>query len=82
MTWSDEFEGPIPAARGRRSHPETPEDRTAITQWHTAGMALIMAAEDRGPLLPARVGVLRAMIMRRVGVLHRSERDALADAEA
>jgi len=32
-----------------------------LPEWQAAGEALIMAAEDRGPLLHARVGMLRAL---------------------
>ena len=32
-----------------------------LEAWQTAVEALIMAAEDRGPLMHARIGVLRAL---------------------
>jgi hypothetical protein len=32
-----------------------------LPEWQAAGEALIMAAENRGPLLHARVGMLRGL---------------------
>ena len=32
-----------------------------LAEWQAATEALIMAAEDRGPLMHARIGVLRAL---------------------
>jgi hypothetical protein len=32
-----------------------------LPEWQTATEALLMAAEDRGPLMHARIGVLRAL---------------------
>lgn len=70
MTWSKPFEDPIPLPHGRelitleqaasylmklrKAEREAPE-------WQAATVALIMAAEDRGPLMHARIGVLRAL---------------------
>src|SRR5450631_4232386 len=46
----------------RRLHHEAAEGRTArLEEWQTATEALLMAAEDRGPLMHARIGVLRAL---------------------
>ena len=36
-------------------------DRLRLPEWQAAAEALLMAAEDRGPLLHARVGMLRAL---------------------
>jgi hypothetical protein len=71
--WSRPFEDPIPLPRGSqlitlkdaadyimklsKADRDTPE-------WQAAGEALIMAAERRGPLMHARVGMLRALKMR------------------
>jgi hypothetical protein len=38
-----------------------PKAEQDLPEWQTAIEALIMAAEGRGPLLHARVGVLRAL---------------------
>jgi hypothetical protein len=68
--WSREFEDPIPLPGGRQL--VTLKDAAdymmklskaehAMPEWEAAGEAVIMAAERRGPLLHARVGVLRAL---------------------
>jgi hypothetical protein len=38
-----------------------PKAEQAKPHWQAAAEAVIMAAEDRGPMLHARVGLLRAM---------------------
>jgi hypothetical protein len=38
-----------------------PKATQQLPHWQAAAEALILAAEDRGPLLHARVGMLRAM---------------------
>jgi hypothetical protein len=38
-----------------------PKAEQNLEAWQTAVEALIMAAEDRGPLMHARIGVLRAL---------------------
>jgi hypothetical protein len=38
-----------------------PKAEQNLEAWQTAVEALIMAAEDRGPLTHARIGVLRAL---------------------
>jgi hypothetical protein len=38
-----------------------PKAEQNLKEWQTATEALIMAAEDRGPLMHARIGVLRAL---------------------
>jgi hypothetical protein len=70
MSWSRRFEDPILLPRGREL--VTLEDAAAyimklpkaeqnLEEWQTATEALMMAAEDRGPLMHARIGVLRAL---------------------
>jgi hypothetical protein len=68
--WRQRFDDPIPLLRGCplvtfedaagyiMKLPKAERDRP---EWQAAGEALIMAAEGRGPLLHARVGVLRAL---------------------
>jgi hypothetical protein len=67
--WRRRFEDPIPLGRGRQlvtledaaNHILTLKDREAKAEhWKVAGEALIMAAEDRGPVMHARIGMLRA----------------------
>jgi hypothetical protein len=70
MTWQREFDEPIPLPNGRAL--ETLSDARAYIlrlkkadqcsePWQTAVEALLMAAEGRGPMMPARIGVLRAL---------------------
>jgi hypothetical protein len=68
--WTRPFEDPIPLPRGRRLITlkdaadyitRLPKAEQDDRHWQAAIEALIMAAEGRGPLLHARVGVLRAL---------------------
>ena len=65
MSWSDEFEDPIPGMVTLRDAADyiqkLPKATQQMIHWQAAVEALIMAAEGRGPLLHARVGMLRAM---------------------
>jgi hypothetical protein len=38
-----------------------PKAEQHLVEWQAATEALMMAAEDRGPLMHARIGVLRAL---------------------
>jgi hypothetical protein len=38
-----------------------PKSKQQSPEWQTAGEALMMAAEDRGPLMHAHIGMLRAL---------------------
>ena len=68
--WKRLFEDPIPLPRGRQLvilqdaadyiMKLSKADRD-LPEWQAAGEALIMAAEGRGPLMHARVGMLRAL---------------------
>lgn len=68
--WSRAFDDPIPLRRGRQLI--TLEDAAAyilklpkaeqdLKEWQTATPALIMAAEGRGPLMHAHVGMVLAL---------------------
>ena len=59
-----------------------PKAEQDLPEWQTATEALIMAAEGRGPLLHARVGMLRALNRTRTRVYYRSQGDALGEAQA
>jgi hypothetical protein len=68
--WSTLFEDPIPLPRGRRLLTledaadfitQLPKAQQESPHWQATIEVLIMAAENRGPLLHARVGVLRAL---------------------
>ncbi len=68
--WSREFEDPIPLPRGRQLVTlkdaadyilKLPKAEQKEPAWQTATETLIMAAEGRGPLMHARIGMLRAL---------------------
>jgi hypothetical protein len=65
VSWSRPFSDPIPGIRTLRDAAQhimrLPKAEQAKPHWQAAIEAVIMAAEDRGPLLHARVGMLRAM---------------------
>jgi hypothetical protein len=65
LSWSDEFEDPIPGCRTLQDAADhilkLPKAEQQLPHWQAAVEALIMAAEGKGPLLHARVGMLRAM---------------------
>jgi len=68
--WKRAFEDPIPLPRGRQLVAlkdaadyitRLPKADHESQQWQAAIEALIMAAEGRGPLMHARIGVMRAL---------------------
>jgi hypothetical protein len=70
MAWSRAFEDPIILPNGREMLTlldggnyiaSLPRKEAEGDHWQAAIEALIMAAQDRGPLLHARVGMLRAL---------------------
>ena len=65
MSWSREFDDPVPGMASLRDAAEyitrLPKPEQAKPHWQAAIEALIMAAEGTGPLLHARVGMLRAL---------------------
>jgi hypothetical protein len=70
MPWSRAFEDPIPLPRGRQLVTlkdaaayimKLPKAEQHLEEWQAATEALLMAADDRGQLMHARIGVLRAL---------------------
>jgi hypothetical protein len=68
--WARPFDDPIVLPGGRELMTvrdaadymmKLPKAEQNLDAWQTAVEALIMAAEDRGPLMHARIGVLRAL---------------------
>jgi hypothetical protein len=66
--WARYFDDPIPLPRGRQLVTlrdaadyimKLPKAAQGLKEWQAATEALIIAAEGRGPLLHARVGMLR-----------------------
>jgi hypothetical protein len=70
VSWSREFDDPIPLPRRRQLVTlkdaadyimKQPKAEQKLQEWQAATEALIMAAEDRGPLMHAHIGMLRAL---------------------
>jgi len=70
MSWSRRFEDPIELPDGRKMLTlkdaadyimKLSKAEQHLEEWQAATEALLMAAEDRGPLMHARIGVLRAL---------------------
>ncbi len=68
--WKRPFDDPIPLPRGRQLVTledaagyimKPPKAEQHLEEWQAATEAVIMAAEHRGPLMHARIGVLRAL---------------------
>jgi len=70
MGWSQAFDDPVPLPHGKLLR--TLKEAAAYilklkksdqhsAHWQAAIEAVIMAAEDRGPLMHARIGMLRAL---------------------
>jgi hypothetical protein len=52
-----------------------PKAEQHLQEWQTATEALLMAAEDRGPLMHARIGMLRALNRNVERVFDQSRKD-------
>jgi hypothetical protein len=65
VSWDRAFDDPVPGCATLRDAAEfvlrLPKAEQARPHWQTAAEAVIMAAEDRGPTMHARIGMLRAM---------------------
>lgn len=65
MPWSTRFDDPVPGCTTLKDAADLiqklPKAQQELPHWQTAVEALIMAAEGRGPLEHARIGMLRAM---------------------
>ena len=70
MTWSRRFDDPIKPPKGKPIVTlkdaaayimRLPQDAQISPEWQAAGEAVIMAAEDRGPLMHAHVGMMLAL---------------------
>ena len=69
-SWKRPFDDPIPLPRGRQLVTlkdaadyilKLPKAEQKLEEWQAATETLIMAAEGRGPLLHARIGIMRAL---------------------
>src|SRR5712691_9156563 len=90
MPWSRRFENPIPLPDGRTLRTlrdaasylmALPGKTRQSDEWQAAIEALLMAAENRGPLMHARIGMLRAL-NRNVERVFNSDRQTLGPAQA
>jgi hypothetical protein len=70
MPWSRPFDQPIIPPKGKTIITlkdaaayimKLPKSKQQSPEWQAAGEAVMMAAEDRGPLMHAHVGMLRAL---------------------
>jgi hypothetical protein len=65
MPWSREFDDPVPGMKTLRDAAtyimNLPVSEKKKPHWQAAAEALLMAAEDRSPLMHARIGMLRAL---------------------
>jgi hypothetical protein len=70
MPWSTPFEDPIDLPKGRQLVTlqdaaayimKLPKIEQNLPEWQAATEALIMAAEGRGPLMHARIGMIRGL---------------------
>jgi hypothetical protein len=66
MGWDRKFDDPMPhgivTLRDAANHiTKLPKKEQDQTQWQIAIEMLILAAEDRGPMLHARIGMLKAL---------------------
>lgn len=68
MSWSRKFDDPVPGCATLRDAADLilklPKAEQNKPHWQAAAEAVLMAAEDRGPMLHARVGMLRALNQR------------------
>jgi len=65
MPWDREFEFPVPGMKTLRDAAnyimKLPKAEQQKRHWQTAAEAVLMAAEDRGPMMHAHIGMLRAL---------------------
>jgi hypothetical protein len=70
LPWSRRFDEPIQPPKGKKLVTlkdaaafilALPKSKQQSPEWQAAGEAVIMAAEDRGPLMHAHVGMMLAL---------------------
>lgn len=70
MSWDREFDAPVPLPRGKRAVTlreaalhitKLPKAEAAKDHWQTAMEVLMAAAEQRGPMMHARIGMMQAL---------------------
>jgi hypothetical protein len=65
MPWDREFDPPVPGFKTLRDAAKhmmkLPASERQKQHWQTAALVVLMAAEDRGPMLHAVIGMLKAL---------------------
>ena len=92
MTWSRPFDEPIQPPKGKKLVTlkdaaayilAQPKSKQESPEWQAAIEAVIMAAEDRGPLMHAQVGMMLALHgAKPIPEYDSSKRETLGAAEA
>jgi hypothetical protein len=82
--WKQTFDDPIPLPGGRQLVTlqaagnyitKLPIADSMAPEWQTATEALILAADGLGPVMHARIGILRAIQRNEAPVLNRNRQD-------
>jgi hypothetical protein len=61
IDWAQNAAEPLPLAGVNHSGWALPKSKQQVPEWQAAAEALMMAAEDRGPLMHAHVGMMLAL---------------------
>jgi hypothetical protein len=61
MPWDREFDHPVPGMRTLRDAANYIMKLRQKRHWQTAAEMVLMAAEDRGPMMHAHIGLLQAL---------------------
>jgi hypothetical protein len=61
MPWDREFDHPVPDMRTLRDAANYIMKLRQKRHWQTAAEMVLMAAEDRGPMMQAHIGLLQAL---------------------
>lgn len=85
MSWSRRFEDPIPGIITLRDAAgyilTLPKKARELPEWLAAAEAVLMAAEGRGPMLHARVAMLRAIGVEKVVRVRRAKKYRIVQAK-
>ena len=83
MSWDREFEFPVPGMRTLRDAAnyimKLPKAEQAKKHWQTAAEAVLMAAEDRGPMMHAHIGISRRSSTTKFGSSTRTPKSIIGE---
>jgi hypothetical protein len=91
MSWDRPFPQPVPLPEGPPAHTlrdaagyirTLPQPVRDCQEWRLAVQMLIDAAEDRGPMLFAHMGITRALEAHAEGALNPADRQSVQDERA